>query len=128
MPNQPKVQVKKKQKPEESSHTIKKEPMNRNTSFKTEWIHKGFAPETIQHAEAVGKRADQLSSSVVRNFFDHIKQIQMKVETMDNTSFANAFLILKPRFVYTLKRQSGKKENPIINQFKDEILKAFQAV
>ncbi|MBF0239931.1 MAG: type III-A CRISPR-associated protein Csm2 [SAR324 cluster bacterium] len=83
--------------------------------FKKEWIEKGFTSDVNQFLNEKAQSIPNISKSSIRNIFNTIKKIQMKLTSTGNETpvRSNDILLLRPRFSYTLKRIEKKYSNEI---------------
>lgn len=94
-------------------------------AFRSEWIQQGITGSAIAYTELLGEKLvqERFTTSQIRNFYGELKRIQLK-GIADEKS---AFLLLHPKLAYAAKR-AEKSGGRGANIFKDEILKAHQAV
>ncbi len=87
-----------------------------------EWVKNGITEKTVEEADRIGKflANNKLTTSQIRNIFGEMRRIQMRGYEKEKS----AFLLLKPKLAYAVKRN----DNEGIKEFYRIFCDGFDAV
>lgn len=103
----------------------KERPSIQVPAFQSDWIEQGIKGSAIIYAEKLGEKLveERFTTSQIRNFYGELKRIQLNGIAHNKS----AFHLLYPKLAYAAKRAEKSGGRGAL-RFKDEILKAHQAV
>ncbi|GIV35224.1 MAG: type III-A CRISPR-associated protein Csm2 [Chitinophagales bacterium] len=111
----------------DSQHAQVKEIIDLNKDNIKKWTQNGINDEAIKFADQFGDSLKKggLTTSQIRNFFGELRRIQMNgYITPDGRSEKTAFLMVKPKLAYAVKRHDNKG----LKDFYDFFSIAYDAV